>query len=193
VNIQGKTVIVNQPIVIEVNEFSLESAQAFQEQMDAAQTTGQKVIPVVIDSPGGGVMALMRMIDTIQNSKIPVATIAMGKAMSCGAVLFMAGAEGMRYAGKNTTFLIHDISSITGGKLTEMEVDIALTKKLNNIIFTFMARNTGHPDDFFTKMLKEKGHIDLFLDVNEAKKLNIVNKIGIPSFKTNVQVTYTLE
>lgn len=39
----------------------------------------------------------MSMVSDIKHSRIPVATIVQGKAMSCGAILFSCGEEGMRY------------------------------------------------------------------------------------------------
>lgn len=187
------TVFVKSPIIIEVNDFTDDAAKQFEKQMIAAQQTGQTIIPVIIDSYGGEVYALMRMVDVIQNFKIPVATIVEGKAMSCGAVLFTMGKEGYRFAGKNATILIHDVSGGAGGKVGEMKVSVDEAERLNNLIFSLMAKNTGHPADYFIKIVKSKGHADWFIPIDEAKKLNIVNKIKIPELKTIVDVKYVLE
>ena len=53
------------PVIIRVNKFTEESAKKFSEQMALAHNTGQKVIPVVIDSYGGQVYRLMEMIGAI--------------------------------------------------------------------------------------------------------------------------------
>ena len=76
------------PVIIRVNKFDEKSAKEFQHQMAQAHNTGQKVIPIVIDSYGGQVYSLMAMISAIKHSEIPIATIVEGKAMSCGAILF---------------------------------------------------------------------------------------------------------
>ena len=181
------------PIVIEVNEFTEDSAKAFASQMSDAQQTGQTIIPIVIDSYGGSVMALMRMVSIVQSSKIPVATIVEGKAMSCGAVLFMMGKEGYRFAGSQATILIHEVSSADSGKLHDLKVSVAETEALNSMIFSLMNKNTGHPLGFFEKILKDRLDSDWFIPVDQAKKLNIVNHIGLPEFKTKVDVKYILE
>jgi len=85
------------PIIIHVNEFNDKSAKEFSQSMAIAHNTGQKVIPIVIDSYGGEVYSLMNMISEIKSATLPVATIVQGKAMSCGAVLFTFGTEGKRY------------------------------------------------------------------------------------------------
>ena len=79
------------PVIIRVNEFTEESAKEFANKMAAAHNTGQKVIPIIIDSYGGQVYSLMSMIGSINSSELPVATIIEGKAMSCGAILFTSG------------------------------------------------------------------------------------------------------
>ena len=105
-----------EPIVIRVNKFDEESAAKFSAQMSAAQSTGQTMIPIVIDSYGGQVYSLMSMIANIKSSKIPVATIVEGKAMSCGALLFSYGVSGYRFMDKHATIMIHDVSSGARGK-----------------------------------------------------------------------------
>ena len=46
------------PVIITVNKFDEKSAKEFQQQLSLAHTTGQKIIPVVIDSHGGQVYSL---------------------------------------------------------------------------------------------------------------------------------------
>ena len=71
------------PITILVNKFTEDSAKDFKKDMFRAQNSGQKIIPIEIDSYGGEVYSLLKMIDVIKSSTVPVATICMGKAMSC--------------------------------------------------------------------------------------------------------------
>ena len=91
------------PVMIRVNDFTEEAAADFAAKMGVAQNTGQPVIPVIIDSYGGQVYSLMSMIAAIKNSRIPVATIVEGKAMSCGVILASCGAKGMRYISEDAT------------------------------------------------------------------------------------------
>jgi ATP-dependent Clp endopeptidase proteolytic subunit ClpP len=184
---------IKQPIIIEVNEFTEESATKFAHQMAYAQQSGQTVIPIVIDSYGGDVMALFRMMSIVQSSRVPVATIVEGKAMSCGADLFMMGAEGMRFAGPMATIMIHDIASGAEGKLEEIKAKVEEMDRMQKQFLVAMSRNTKHPDDFFSKMLDASGHKNIFFTAEEAKKLNIVNKLGLPEFKVQIWSQYTLQ
>ena len=92
----------NDPVVITVNEFTEESANEFAALVSAAQNTGQKVIPVIIDSYGGQAYSLLSMIGTIKSSSVPIATIIKGKAMSCGALLASFGEEGLRFMDRDS-------------------------------------------------------------------------------------------
>ena len=113
------------PIIVKVNKFTEESAKKFHQDMAMAHNSGQKIIPIVIDSYGGQVYSLMSMVSAIQSAEIPVATIAQGKAMSCGAVLLTFGEDGMRFADPNATVMIHDVSSGGRGKIEELKADVA--------------------------------------------------------------------
>lgn len=186
-------VSIKRPIIIEVNEFTEESAKIFAAQMAYGQQSGQTVIPIIIDSFGGSVIALNRMISIIQTSKITVATIVEGKAMSAGAILFTMGAEGFRYAGPAATILVHSVSGGTEGTLSTMKTSVEEAERLEYNMMSLMSKNTGHPAGFFAEMLMKRGHTDWFMDVNEAKRLNIVNKIGIPQFNVQVSTRYGLE
>ena len=161
--------------------------------MALAHNTGQKVIPVVIDSYGGQVYSLMSMIAAIKNAEIPVATIVEGKAMSCGAVLLTFGTEGYRFTDSDSTIMIHDVSSMEWGKVEELKASAKEADRLNDKIYTMMARNCGKKDDYFLKIADKKKHADWFLDADEAKSHNIVNNIRVPKLHIDVSVNIDFE
>jgi ATP-dependent Clp protease protease subunit len=141
-----------------------------------------KVIPIVISSFGGQVHSLLPMVDIIEACKKPVATVALGKAMSCGSILLAAGTKGYRYSAPNTEIMIHQVSSGVMGKLTELEHDTAWTKRLNDKLMLFLAKYAGKKDSqFFIKEMKKRGNLDWFLTSAEAKKLGMVDHVGVPS------------
>lgn len=181
------------PVIIRVNKFDEDSASKFSAEMAKAHNTGQKVIPVVIDSYGGQVYSLMSMIAAIKDSDLPVATIVEGKAMSCGAILFSFGEEGFRFMDPNATVMIHDVSSMDFGKVEELKAGAAEADRLNKIVYTMMARNCGKKDDHFMKLVDKKKHADWFLDAEEAKKHNLANQLRLPSLRISVGVDIDFE
>ena len=181
------------PIIIRVNKFDEQSAQEFCTNMSLAHCTGQEIIPVVIDSYGGQVYSLMRMIGAIKASRLPVATIVEGKAMSCGAILFSFGEEGLRFMDPHATVMIHDVSSMDFGKVEELKAGAAEADRLNKAIYTMMARNCGKKDDYFMKIVDKKKHADWFLTAEEAKKHGLANQLRVPSVRVDVKIDIDLE
>ena len=182
-----------QPIIIRVNKFDEKSAQDFTVKMAAAHSTGQKVVPVIIDSYGGQVYSLLSMVGTIRSAELPVATIVEGKAMSCGAVLLSCGEDGLRFADPDATIMIHDVSSGMHGKIEELKADVAEAERLDEKIFTMMARNCGKKDDFFKKKVFSKKHADWFMDAQEAKRHGLVNHLRTPKMTVEVDVDIDFE
>ena len=178
------------PVVIRLNKFDEPSAKAFSAAVMKAQNTGQPVLPIIIDSYGGQVYSLMSMISDIKHSRIPVATIVQGKAMSCGAILFSFGAEGMRYMDPDATVMIHDVSSMERGKVEEVKASAEETERLNKKIYHMMAENCGQHKDYFLDIVHEKGHADWFLEADECKKHNLANHLHIPEMKINATVKF---
>jgi ATP-dependent Clp protease protease subunit len=183
----------SQPILIRVNKFDDKSATEFSQKMAAAHRTGQKVIPITIDSYGGQVYSLMSMISAIRSSELPVATIVEGKAMSCGAVLLSFGAEGMRFADPDATVMIHDVSGGAWGKVEEMKADVAEADRLDEKIYEMMATNCGKKADYFKKKIFQKKHADWFMTAEEAKKHNLINHLRVPKLRIDVAVDIDFE
>ena len=161
--------------------------------MALAHNTGQKVIPVVIDSYGGQVYSLMAMVSAIQHAELPVATIVEGKAMSCGAILFSFGEQGLRFMDPDATLMIHDVSSMEHGKVEEIKASAEETERLNQKVYTMMARNCGKKDDYFLKLVHKKSHADWFLDANETKKHGLANQLRVPKISIQVSVDIDFE
>ena len=181
------------PVIVKVNKFTEESAKKFHHDMAMAHNSGQKVIPIVIDSYGGQVYSLMSMISAIKHSEIPVATIVEGKAMSCGAILFSFGEEGLRFMDKDAVLMIHDVSTMAFGKVEELKANAEETARLNKKVYTMMARNIGKADNYFVKKIHDKGHADWYLDASECKKMGLANHLRVPTMTINVSVDIDME
>ncbi len=178
------------PVIIRVTKFDETSAKGFSTLMRKAQNTGQPIVPIIIDSYGGQVYSLMSMISDIRHSNIPVATIVQGKAMSCGALLFSFGAEGHRYMDPDATLMIHDVSSMSWGKVEEIKASADETTRLNKKVYQMMAQNCGKRKNYFLDIIHEKGHADWFLEGDEAVKHNLANHLHVPQLKIEAEVSF---
>jgi ATP-dependent Clp endopeptidase proteolytic subunit ClpP len=187
----GDVELRKEPVVIRVNKFDEEAANKFSAAISLAQYTGQSMIPVVIDSYGGQVYSLMSMVANIKASKIPVATIVEGKAMSCGALLFSFGSPGYRYMDKHATIMIHDVSSGAHGKIEEIKADAKEGDRLNQALYREMASNCGKEPEFFLKQIHERSHADWYLDADEALSIGLANHLRVPELRVKIDVEYT--
>jgi ATP-dependent Clp protease protease subunit len=188
--LKDKEFIDDLPIVIRVRKFDESAAKEFSADVSKAQNTGQPILPVIIDSYGGQVYSLMSMISDIHASRIPVATIVQGKAMSCGALLFSFGKEGMRYMDPDATLMIHDVSSMSIGKVEDVKADAEETERLNQKVYKMMAKNCGHHENYFLDIIHEKSHADWFLEADECVKHNLANHLHIPTLKIEARVKF---
>jgi len=179
------------PIVIRLKgNFNEDMAEKFANDMSRAHETGQTVIPVVLDSFGGQVYSLLDMISQIQTSKIPVATICEGKAMSAGAMLFGFGWHGFRYMAKNATLMIHDVSSGAWGKVEEIKSDAKQTEYLHKLIFAMLAKHLDKKEDYFLDIIHQKGHAEWYMTAREAKTHGLCNHIGVPEYKVEIGLNH---
>lgn len=179
--------LVTNPKVIVVNKFTEESAKQFYADMSEAENTYQEIIPVIIDSYGGHVYSLLAMIDCIKASKKKIATVSLGKSMSCGSILFSCGTEGYRFISPLSTIMIHDVSNWTGGKLEELKADTKEAERLNELVFKMMDRNCGQEEGYFQKIIHDhKGHADWYLTAEEAVAHKLANHIRIPRFEITI-------
>lgn len=100
----------------------------------------RKPIKIYINSDGGVVSAVLTIIDLIKMSKTPVITIGLGKCLSSGGLLLMAGHK--RYILPNTNVLIHDGSSGAVGDVGKLIDNLEFTKASEARIRDYILRNT---------------------------------------------------
>lgn len=182
--------VVDMPIVITLGDVTEEAAKEFDKQVSAAHNTGQAVIPVIVDSYGGSVYALMSILGTMEQSILPIATIVTGKAMSAGAAVAACGTPGFRYMDPNATFMIHEVSSYSeGSKITDLKNDANEAERLNRLMFLKIAANCSKTDNYFTDLIRGNNNADLYMMYDEALKHNLIDHLGIPSFVVNISKT----
>jgi len=186
-----KKKIQEKSLIVYVNHFTEASAKDFYTHFSKAHESGQSIIPIVIDSYGGAVDSLISMIDVIKSSEKPVATVCMGKAMSCGSVLLSCGNEGMRYMAPNSRVMIHNVASMAIGKTEHLKRTVQETERIEKVIFDIMDQNCGQRRGFFKDKIKD--NLDLYLTAHECKKYNLINHIRVPKFNTKITVETELE
>jgi ATP-dependent Clp protease protease subunit len=130
-------------------------------------------ISLYINSPGGDVTAGWAIMDTMQYIKPKVSTIGMGLVASMGSLLLAAGEKGKRFVLPNTEIMIHQPSSGTQGKVTDMEISLRETQRVKQVVLKQMVEFTGRKEkEVFDAMER-----DNWMDAEAAKKFGLIDGI----------------
>jgi ATP-dependent Clp protease, protease subunit len=138
-----------------------------------------KDISIYINCPGGSVYAGLAIYDTMQFVKPAIATISVGIAMSLGALLLAAGANGKRMALPNAKILIHQLWGGFEGQASDIEIHareaIALKRRMEEIV----AQHTGQPLEKVSKNMER----DYFMTAEEAKEYGLIDNVLVRRFE----------
>ena len=130
-------------------------------------------ISFYINSPGGSVYDGLAILDTMRLVKSDVATYGVGLQASMGAVLLACGAKGKRYMLPHAKTMIHQPSSGTRGKVTDMEIDLKESLAVKDELVKIMAKATGQK----SAKLRQDMERDYWMSPAEAKSYGIIDRI----------------
>lgn len=124
---------------------------------------------------GGEVYAGLGIYDIISHlvKTYTVNVYCSGYIMSMGIPIMLAGTN--VFAFENTTFMIHEISSLSYGKLTEIKEDVKEAERLNKIIKNIIIEKSkitkAEIDDWYSHKS------DVFMTAKEALKNGLIKEI----------------
>ncbi len=128
-------------------------------------------INIFIHSPGGDVYAGLSAMDKIAANKKKIETIADGFTASAATFILIGGHSRKMY--KNCDLLIHQISTGTGGKYTELVDDMENNTRLMGKIKNIYETKTNIPE----KKLKKLFEKEIVLDSELCNNWGIINEI----------------
>jgi ATP-dependent Clp protease protease subunit len=130
-------------------------------------------IQILLSTYGGSVYDGLALYDAIKASKTKVDVIIGGKSMSMGTII-MLGSE-TRKAYRNTTFMIHEMTSGYLGKLADMENDLGESKRLQKILWDIITSETKITQKQLDDIYEKKK--DWYLSAEEAFELGLITEI----------------
>lgn len=139
----------------------------------------KKDICLYINSPGGSVYDGLAIYDTMQHLKCDIATVGIGMQASMGAFLLSSGAKGKRSMLPHATVMIHQPSSGTSGKVTDMEISLKEGMRVKKLLNEILAKNTGQKVD----TIEKDSDRDNWMTADEAKKYGIIDNVLKPKNK----------
>ena len=128
-----------------------------------------------INSPGGSVSAGLGVYDTMQFIRPKVQTYCIGVAASMGAVLFMAGENGMRNMLPNSRVLLHQplLGGVSEGQATDLSIQAAEMLKTRERLYQIMMDHTGKDEATIARDCER----DKWLDAQDAVEYGVADKI----------------
>ena len=147
-----------------------------QKMIDDGIPEDQRILTLLINSPGGSVSDGLALYDTINSLRCEVRTICVGLAASMGAFLLSAGTKGKRIALPNSQIMIHQ-PLIAGGGISGQVTDIQI--RADNLLKTkenlnrILATNTGKDYETICRDTER----DNFMTAQEALEYGLIDKV----------------
>jgi ATP-dependent Clp protease protease subunit len=127
-----------------------------------------------INSYGGSVIALFAILDAIKSIKNNVNTIVFGEADSAAAVLSSSGIKGKRYIGENSRTMIHEVSGMVFGTISEIKNQIEGAKEMQDKLVNILSANTSKSIDEINELIDGK---DFFMTAEESVNFGMADTI----------------
>ena len=132
-------------------------------------------INILLNSPGGDVIETLALIDYIQSQKdqgITFNIIVRGSAMSAAALLLTCG-TGVRAASKHSKIMVHQLSTIVVGKLSDVKSNAKFSEELEHECNQLMADNSNMDKEYWEGISSS----DYFMSAEKALECGIIDKI----------------
>ena len=135
----------------------------------------EQPIGMYINSPGGSVYDGLAVYDIMRYIKSPVHTYVTGMAASMGSFIAQAGEPGHRYLLPSAITMIHQPSSGTRGKISDMEIDLKeslrIKREMTELYVKHNSKNRTYEE--FEKLMDR----DRWLTAPEAIELGLADQI----------------
>lgn len=177
--LQYREIILNDDVnedVIELVVMQILNINREDDELEAAAkdyNRTDKPITLYIHTDGGAVFDGLAVISAIRSSKTPVYTVALGKAISMGFMILIAGHK--RYCQELSTLMYHQLSSGNRGNLKDIEEYTEHLGELQATLEALVKECTLLPQEMLDEVYVRKN--DLYLNAAEALDWGVVDAI----------------
>jgi ATP-dependent Clp protease protease subunit len=162
------------------NEVSYAMAEYAIKGLYSLDTTSDRDISIIINTPGGWVSQGMAIYDAIQRCRSHTIGTVFGEAYSMGSVILQACDE--RILMPHSTMMIHNGSTELGGKTNDVMSSIKFEERLNKICEDIYLKKIKEKKPRFTrKQLQELLKTDTYFTAEEAAKIGLADYTLYPT------------
>ncbi len=147
-----------------------------QKMIDENLPEKERVLTVLINSPGGCVSDGLAIYDTINSLRCEVQTICVGLAASMGAFLLSSGSKGKRFALPNSEILIHQPLGGAQGQASDIIIAAKHIERTRKNLNAILAMNTGKT----MERIALDTDRDYTMTAEEAKAYGIIDEVLTP-------------
>ncbi|MBR3917705.1 MAG: ATP-dependent Clp protease proteolytic subunit [Clostridia bacterium] len=147
-----------------------------QKMIDENLPKEERVLTLLIDSPGGSVTDGLAIYDTINMLDCEVRTICVGLAASMGAFLLSSGSRGMRLALPNSEILIHQPLGGAHGQASDIIIAAEHIERTRCRLNSILAMNTGKS----IRQIAKDTDRDYTMTAEEALKYGLIDHVFEP-------------
>lgn len=133
------------------------------------------MLTMVLNTVGGECAEGFAVIDLMDTSRIPVATVGIGNIMSMGVLLLSGGAKGHRIITKNTEVMAHQFAGYFHGKHHELLATQKSYELLENRFIKHFLRHSTMKEKQIRDVLFAPS--DRYLTPAEMKRYGLIDKV----------------
>ena len=133
----------------------------------------ERILTVLINSPGGSVSDGLAIYDTINALNCHVRTICVGMAASMGAFLLSSGSRGMRLALPHSEIMIHQPLGGAQGQASDIKIRAELILRTRDMLNKILSEKTGKP----IEQIEKDTDRDNFMTAEQALEYGIIDRI----------------
>ena len=157
----------------EINDYTANVIQAQLLYLDSVDS--ERDINLYLNTPGGSVYAGLGIYDTMQFVKARVSTICTGLAASMGAVLLVAGEQGMRAALPHSRVMIHQPLGGIQGQASDIEITAKEILKLKDELYQIISDHSGRS----IEQIRQDADRDHWMTSKEALAYGMIDRLYI--------------
>jgi len=136
----------------------------------------KRPLTMFINTAGGETSEGFAVIDVMETSRLPIATVGIGTICSMGVLLISSGTRGMRTITKNSEVMAHQFSGYFSGKQHELVAQVQAYEMLEHRFIRHFKQHTTMSDKQIRDVLF--GKTDRYLTPLECKKFGLVDHVS---------------
>jgi len=144
-----------------------------------------KPVEVFINSGGGDLIEAIAIANTLRNHPASISTIGIGMVGSATTVIHGAADKGKAYMMDGSTYFVHEVSLVTGGRSSDLRKSADLVEQFNDVVANMYAEKIADktPDayDSIRNMMAE----ETYMTAQQAVQLGFADAIYNPIKITN--------